>query len=426
MGSLFLAIIITMTLVVMISVIVYRFIKIGEKDDGNNKFFTIENILISIGVLFIVCAASLPFIILAKFNFEFNKIKLEDFDKLGPVGDYLGGTTVGLLSLASLIFVSAAMMMQKKELSLQRNEVMATRKEYEITNKTMKKQSFDSTYFNMINLHQSILNQVSINESNGREAFEKMYVTFKKFVQSKNYEITNEILFEELYGHDRRMSLITDTFVSNEIAEKIRSAFKNFFYEEINHIYRYYDDDDEYKIYLEQLKFLIEGLLENFESNKHYITEEHSLVIFRTLANEGLLFNENINLTRLTNQTINNLPNNHKKKLYEDFYNNNENMIGHYYRNLYRIVKYIREYDFSSSTKEDEDVNNKEQKEYMGILRAQLSSYELLMLFYNICYSDKGEKFKFLLKSTNFFDNHLVEDDFLWENDIDQLEYFKI
>ncbi len=62
----------------------------------------------------------------------------------------------------------------------------------------------------------------------------------------------------------------------------------------------------------------------------------------------------------------------------------------------------------------------------MGILRAQLSSYELLMLFYNICYSDKGEKFKFLLESTNFFDNHLVEDDFIWENDIEQLEYFKI
>ncbi|MEH7328788.1 putative phage abortive infection protein, partial [Priestia megaterium] len=92
-----------------------------------------------------------------------------------------------------------------------------------------------------------------------------------------------------------------------------------------------------------------------------------------------------------------------------------------YYRNLYRIVKLIQEIDFDS---ENSKANELEKRKYRGILRAQLSSIELLMLFYNVNYSKKGEKFKALLENTNFFDDHLVEKEFIWKNDKEQLKFF--
>ncbi|MEM5591914.1 putative phage abortive infection protein [Niallia circulans] len=51
-------------------------------------------------------------------------------------------------------------------------------------------------------------------------------------------------------------------------------------------------------------------------------------------------------------------------------------------------MKIIQETVFDDSSIEN---NEKEKKKYRGILRAQLSSFELLMLFYNVVYSDKGE-----------------------------------
>ncbi|PKG24401.1 hypothetical protein CWS01_07265 [Niallia nealsonii] len=47
--------------------------------------------------------------------------------------------------------------------------------------------------------------------------------------------------------------------------------------------------------------------------------------------------------------------------------------MGHYYRNLTRIIKLIDESIF----------NDKEKEVYLGILRDQLSSDGLMLLFYN-------------------------------------------
>lgn len=47
------------------------------------------------------------------------------------------------------------------------------------------------------------------------------------------------------------------------------------------------------------------------------------------------------------------------------------------------------------------------------------------MLFYNVVYSEKGEKFKSIIKGTNFFDDHLIESKFLWANDKVELDALK-
>lgn len=253
-----------------------------------------ENIVIIIGSVIAVIAIATPFSILLLTGWN---ISYKQFNKLGVVGDFFGGTTVGLLSLASIIFVIAAIVMQKEELALQREEVRKTREEYEITNKTMKKQQFENTFFNMITLHNEIVAAVNIGSSNdekkGRDALQYMYNIFKRH-------------------YNNPPAVILDRYLkaSNEL-EKVLIVY-----------------------------------------NRHFVS--------------------------------------------------NENQLGHYFRNLFRIVKWI----------DNSDLKFEEKREYIGILRAQLSAYELRYLFYNAL-SDKGKDFKALLIKYNFFDDHLKSGDLI-------------
>jgi len=77
---------------------------------------------------------------------------------------------------------------------------------------------------------------------------------------------------------------------------------------------------------------------------------------------------------------------------YEKFYEKHSHELGHYYRNIYRILKYIDE----SSVPRKSD--------YSGILRAQLSNPELALLFYNGI-TVRGDKFKPLAEKYALFEN---------------------
>ncbi|ADJ59634.1 abortive phage infection protein [Lactococcus lactis] len=61
---------------------------------------------------------------------------------------------------------------------------------------------------------------------------------------------------------------------------------------------------------------------------------------------------------------------------------------GNYFRALYRCLKYIM----------DSDLKMEDKKFYSGVLRGVLSSKEMLLVFYNCMYFEKGEKFKELLE----------------------------
>ncbi|WP_407524624.1 putative phage abortive infection protein [Lacibacter sp. MH-610] len=74
-------------------------------------------------------------------------------------------------------------------------------------------------------------------------------------------------------------------------------------------------------------------------------------------------------------------------KIYEYYFHVYQSDIGHYFRNLYRIVRYAERAPFSSKFK----------REHVKMLRAQLSNYELLLLAYNGLY-DYGKKFHPLIE----------------------------
>jgi biopolymer transport protein ExbB/TolQ len=371
-----------------------------------------ENIVIIIGAVFAITAIATPFTILVKTGWN---ISYDQFDKLGVVGDFFGGTTVGLLSLASIIFVIAAIVMQKEELALQREEVRKTREEYEVTNQTMKKQQFENTFFNMLNLHQSILKEINLEGKSGRQAFETFYERLRNAYHDKIYnDYKNEILDE--------LPLMDDNFINTFVMElKIDKALDSFI-QSNNSSYR----KEEYKKFMETV---LAGENEEWELIKKQKLKEvegeighYSRKLKIDIIRENLVFLNNLSFN---NEIIDKFNENFSKnplielkiKAYELVYKEYSPHGGHYFRNLYRIVRLIEDESFSK----DENVNITEKRKYRGILRAQLSSMELLMIFYNVVYSSKGRGFKLLLKNNNFFDDHLSKEDFIWKNDINEL-----
>lgn len=93
--------------------------------------------------------------------------------------------------------------------------------------------------------------------------------------------------------------------------------------------------------------------------------------------------------------------------------NEDLSFLDHYFRHLYRIVKYVDDARVLFTLKE--------RYEYVSLLRAQLSDYELGLVFYN-CLSDNGrEKFKPLAERYALFNN--IRDKVLNDPQSDKRQY---
>ncbi|MCY4026056.1 MAG: putative phage abortive infection protein [Acidobacteria bacterium] len=82
-------------------------------------------------------------------------------------------------------------------------------------------------------------------------------------------------------------------------------------------------------------------------------------------------------------------------RAYDTFDRAHRPEVGHYFRNFYRVLKYVHETTLI-------DAENK--ASYTGVLRAQLSSHELVLLFYGTLHS-VGEELKPLVEQYFIFDN---------------------
>lgn len=93
-------------------------------------------------------------------------------------------------------------------------------------------------------------------------------------------------------------------------------------------------------------------------------------------------------------------------KIYLAHYGDAQTDFGHYFRNLYRMIKHVDQaIFFDNQSKVSSDEIFKTKYRYTSIIRAQISDYELLWIFYN-CLSQNGiEKFKPYIETYSFFKN---------------------
>ena len=116
---------------------------------------------------------------------------LYDLDDRGSFGDMFGAVNALFSGLAFVGVIYAILLqgeelsLQRKELELTRNELSGQKNEMELQNKTLLKQSFENTFFQLLNQHQTIINSIDIVKTNnkpiitGRDCFKDFYSNFK-------------------------------------------------------------------------------------------------------------------------------------------------------------------------------------------------------------------------------------------------------
>lgn len=243
----------------------------------------------------------------------------------GLFGDKFGAINAlfSALAFAGIIFT---ILLQKRELKLQREELEETRGEFIKQNETLQKQRFENTFFQLLSLHNEIVDKLKIKPIDG-ETYEKREF-FVGAVKDLKYRSTCEYF---------KFSALT----------KLESTEVNDFKgnREIQHDFFHKLEKDEIK----NLKGLSNQDIENFISEP--IEDKEQIV----------------------------------KTEYERFYHRYQYNLGHYFRNLYHIFKYVHKTNL---------IGTKEKQFYCNIVRAQLSTDELVLIFYNSMapikyYSDK-------------------------------------
>lgn len=211
-------------------------------------------------------------------------------------GDSYGSLNT-LFSGLAFAGIIVSIFLQSQELRSTRAEIKAQKNEFQLQTKAMNKQVFETTFFQLLLLHNEIIQALNIERG---------------FGSSKS----------QVHGRDVFSTLYQERFINGAFVHEFARSHKG------------------------------EESLYSDDINGHYLKFH---------------------------------------KLYG-------HMVGHYFRNIYQILKYI-----DSSTVEDK-------KFYSNLLRAQLSDYELGLLFYN-CLSDLGnEKFKPLIEEFEFFEHlHQLE-----------------
>lgn len=81
-------------------------------------------------------------------------------DSFGLVNSLFSGLALGGI-IYTIILQKKELRLQREELKLTRGELKQTRGEFELQNKTMSIQQFETTFFNLINLHNNILDSIS-------------------------------------------------------------------------------------------------------------------------------------------------------------------------------------------------------------------------------------------------------------------------
>lgn len=305
--------------------------KITNKKTEDEEFNFLENYKIVAGIFL---GAILLIYMFSKENLLFSISSAAD---MGAMGDYFGGMLNPLFSLIGLFALLATIKLQSKALKVSSEELATSSKELELTR---------------IEISKSTIIQKEQSDSLELQNFEN---TFFKMIDLHS-EIMNSLVLKE---GNKSMQFTINNRKKNLI----------FF--------------NKKEVVAKDMICLILNFFQNMTSEYNTYPNFMDLNDFRKeySASEITKYSNKINQANETNE------------LYLILHDKLQQKFGHYFRNIYQILKFI------SYSK----IENK--KFYTNIFRAQFSKDELEFLFYN-CVSDIGnEKFLPLLIEFEFLEH---------------------
>ncbi|MEP5364967.1 MAG: putative phage abortive infection protein [Reichenbachiella sp.] len=140
------------------------------------------------------------YVVFVKLNVLSNDM-LSDLESLSKMGEFFGGIVGPIWALAGVILFYLALIYQRKELELQREELFETRKIMDSQSQTIEIQQFENTFFKLLEFHLAASSRIESQEAGN--GFEVMYKAFTKAVNDtkkrRKKDGSSEILDEEAF-----------------------------------------------------------------------------------------------------------------------------------------------------------------------------------------------------------------------------------
>ncbi|MDG4980520.1 putative phage abortive infection protein [Lactococcus lactis] len=264
--------------------------------------------------------------------------EFSDSELLSFAGDILSGL-IGLLG-AGLGVYGAYYVMQK--------QLKAENEQY-------RKDRIDNTFFNLLGLFQNIREEL---DSDNIIKSIKLKVACK--IDSERNKYFDELFLSEkpnFINDIQEFNRLTTPFYKKyceKLINELEKGKDSRYDSHVSHLLEDVEENDKEK--LTQSIKRIENFTDSFKDNKpefNYILEVPDII-----------------------------------EIINEVFKSSTGYSGNYFRALYRCLKYIM----------DSDLKMEDKKFYSGVLRGILSSDEMLVVFYNCMYFEKGEKFKELLE----------------------------
>lgn len=313
------------------------------------NFETLDRIsifLIILSALFLISSFLLPYLIT---NLSVIPI---DFSETGSVGDTIGGIMNPFISIAGIFITFLAFYMQFRANKLQRelfdmqlaNEKHQFKDELTEQRNQFSRNLLENQFYEMIKLHKENVNDI----------FTQHWIYDKEGNLLENYFINGRKNFDFFIEEIGIAYYVAKRIFKNRITDY---QFKHA-YSAVFHGVHGKEDlkptendlvDKQYCEYINKLRL---------------IKKWHKANYYRGLKNNGIK----------PFAYENDYDYKPKNDLNYELFNGYSNFLGHYYRQLFQTVKFIAY---------QEVLSYEEKRNYLRILRAQLTNEEQVMLFYN-------------------------------------------
>ena len=259
-----------------------------------------------------------------------------DFSETGQIGDTIGGIMSPFIAMIVALLTFIAFWVQYEANIKQREDIAVERQE--------------AKYYKMLDIYSAMTNNLDVHGVKGKEAFAELVGEFtytfftideiyKKYISNENSLVNKSNQIKGLVADFNQNPNQYDAFITN-------LSYNLFYYG----------------------KHYVIVDLEHPE--KTAIGEEIKKIAFRYNRNDGQgSFSDYVKSTYFKVQ----IPN---EGLSYPLYEGHSDFLGHYFRHLFQMVKYVSSLD--------ESIFDEETKcSYVKLLRSQMSVYEQILLYYN-------------------------------------------
>jgi hypothetical protein len=311
----------------------------------------------------IICLVLFVLSILAPFVLTEPSISFISFKNTGEIGDTIGGITAPFIGLISAILVYLA-------LKAQIDANVQVSSQFQL-------QKFENQFYEMIRLHKENVNEMTI------KGYDREIIEFCKYTNEEK-----DLYEKESFSEQEVKNYTSGRKVFVTMITELKAVYEM--------VCAKIPENENYQIF--DLSYFI--FFDGLDSFERFLNEESEKgeSVYKDSCFTELLYQLKI-ARRNHSETSGKANNFFDIKLHFKYkpFSGHQSRLGHYYRHLFQTVKFVVNYD-------GEVLSYSDKRNYLRILRAQLSNHEQLMLFYN-WYSGYGSKWE-QEKGNHFFTNY--------------------